>query len=140
MLELFKTYAQSRESDELDALCEALSELRAGQGHWGRAYYPSEIETVVTRLKALESELPSVRELGVQSEDAPIQFDLSAMPDHMQALSWTGDFASAAGHSSYLIARLRTLLGDLRLMDVVSPSEGSDLAEWLCDVIGAEDS
>jgi hypothetical protein len=102
------------------------------------SYTLAEVHLVVEALTALSQDLPAVTMTGAVSEDAPVPFDLDALPDHLSALAHTADFAAGAAHSSYLISRLRTMLTDARLRSIICPETGQSLADWLADLLGDE--
>lgn len=93
---------------------------------------------MIGALKAVSEATAEHATVAELSEDKPAVFSVDDLPDHLAALSQTADFASGAGHASYLIARVRTMLSDARLRSIVCPDTGKDLPEWLCDLLGDE--
>jgi len=127
------------------AVVDALNEVigRIGTPHFGQydnAYQANEVHEVRDALIAASALAggPSLQVGG--NEDAPIYFDPDALPDHMAALALTPDFAGASGHAIFLINRIRALLADLRLRDIICPADEETLAEWLTAVIGEPDA
>jgi len=102
------------------------------------AYTFAEVEQVVNALQSLCEATGGTPEAAATSEDAPSAFDVDALPDHLAALTQTADFAGGAAHASYLIARIRTMLTDARLREIVCPETGKDLPTWLAELLGDE--
>lgn len=127
------------------AIVDALNEVidRIGTAHFGQydnAYQANEVHEIRDALLAASALAGGPPQQAGGNEDAPIYFDPKALPDHMTALSLTPDFASASGHATFLINRIRGLLADLRLRDIICPSDELSLAEWLSAVIGEPDA
>lgn len=140
ILQLARDDGQELVAETLDAVTEvARNHLpRLGVQYPG-SYSLAEVLQVVDALTVLSQALPASTITGAAvSEDAPISFDLDALPDHLSALSHTADFASGAAHSATLIARLRTMLTDARLRSIICPQTGQSLADWLADLLGDE--
>lgn len=116
---------------------------RIGTPHFGQydnAYQANEIHEIRDALLAACTRAGAPHAQLEGNEDAPTYFDPTGLPDHMAALSLTPDFATASGHATFLINRIRGLLADVRLRDIISPTDGQSLAEWLSAVIGAPDA
>lgn len=141
MKETFQLHSDSGFALIVGDLLTALATAgEAHQGQYDQTWIESEVRGVVDALDDACSRLDVSIDVTTRSEDAPYRFDLDRLPDHIQALSRTGDYASAAGHASFLIARMRALLSDLRLRDIICPKTEQSLVEWLTDVVGAEDA
>lgn len=116
---------------------------RIGTPHFGQydnPYQANEVHEVRDALQDACSRAGSPATLQTGNEDAPIYFDPEDLPDHMAALSLTADFASASGHTTFLINRIRGLLEDMRLREIICPADDQTLAEWLAVVIGEPDA
>ena len=141
MVEVFGDAANQGHGAIVDDLNEAIN--RIGTPHFGKyddPYQVDEIHEIRDALVDASSRAGSPQLLASGNEDAPIYFDPAALPDHMAALSLTPDFASASGHATFLINRIRGLLADLRLRDIICPANEQSLAEWLASVIGEPDA
>lgn len=72
--------------------------------------------------------------LGVSSddfapnEDMPIDFDVDALPDHLEVIS---EAQGVLQFLDFLIMRIRTLLSDLRMKDTIGNVPVLTLEEWL---------
>jgi DNA helicase HerA-like ATPase len=73
-------------------------------------------------------------------EDAPIPFDVSELPDLLEGIARS----SGSGHMSQFVAslaiRIRGMLEDSRLRDVLHPDDEVSLADWLADYIGDDEA
>ena len=137
MVSVFGDAAAQGHGAIVDDLNEVIT--RIGNPHFGQydnPYQANEIHEVRDAVVAACARAggPTAPQMG--NEDAPIYFDPEVLPDHMAALSLTPEFAGAAGHATFLINRIRGLLADLRLRDIICPTDGLTLAEWLAEVIG----
>jgi hypothetical protein len=141
MVSVFGDAATQGHGAVVDALNEVID--RVGTPHFGQydnAYQANEVHEVRDALLSASALAGSPSPPLGGNEDAPIYFDAEALPDHMAALSLTPDFASASGHATFLINRVRGLLADLRLRDIICPADEQSLAEWLSAVLGEPDA
>jgi hypothetical protein len=86
---------------------------------------------------ALLTKLPDVASVGGPSEDAPLPFDPTDMPGHLEMLAGSEDFAQSAAFVSTLMLRVRSMLADVRLSPIIAPAEEIAFEQWLTDYIGA---
>lgn len=127
------------------AIVDSLNEVinRVGTPHFGQydnSYQANEVHEIRDALIEAAGRAGGTTEQVGGNEDAPVAFDPQVLPDHMTALSLTPDFASAAGNATFLVNRIRGLLADLRLRDIISPADEQPLAEWLSAVLGEPDA
>jgi len=115
----------------------AVGDVHLG-GQYSNPYVLAEVIRVVEALQGLCDRTAEEATVAATSEDAPAGFEVDRLPDHLAALSQTADFASGAAHASYLIARIRTMLTDARLREIVCPDTGKDLPTWLAELLGDE--
>jgi len=73
-------------------------------------------------------------------EDAPIQFDVSQLPDHLKQLAANWKSANAAQFADFLAMRVQMILDDQRLRRIITPDQMPTLAEWLENYVGANNS
>jgi uncharacterized protein len=99
-----------------------------------------DLQEVLDALDPVLAILPSLRELGVASEDAPLPFDPRELPDHLDLLSAEEATGSAAGFVANLILRIRSMLADARLQPIVAPQDELRFADWLEHHIGDENA
>ncbi|WP_231558273.1 ATP-binding protein, partial [Modestobacter caceresii] len=144
MISVFEQLAQSGMDDALRDLLDALSTVAKKHlpkyVQYETAYTYDEVSKVVAALKAVQSATGVVGQSTQVSEDAPVRFDINVMTEHMYALSQTGEFSTGSAHTSYLVARLRTMLTDTRMRRVICPDTEQSFPDWLADVIGNEDA
>lgn len=98
----------------------------------------AEFNAFLVHFDAVEAALPTVAPVEEVSEDAPIPFDVRAMPDHVDALSADSTSnANVANFIATLTLRIRSLFADRRLAAMVAPETPVSLEEWLAGTIGA---
>jgi uncharacterized protein len=71
-------------------------------------------------------------------EDAPIPFDVSAMPDHLKQLAVEVGSANASQFADFLAMRIEMTLNDGRIKQVIHPDQQPTLIEWLEEYVGAD--
>jgi uncharacterized protein len=100
------------------------------------SFSETEVLSVLNSFVAVESELPVAAE-GTQSEDAPIAFDVSQLPEQLEHLAANGH-SQAAQFVAMLTMRIRMMLADSRKKPVYVPDRQPSLQEWLTDYVGAD--
>jgi uncharacterized protein len=133
------------QEDEVRAILDEvtrLEEVKQSPGAQGKIWYDpfteAELRTVADLLDEAIVALPTVeRNYGV-SEDAPLKFDVSNLPNHLDLLSKTEDFAQGAQYLPTLLTRIKTILADPRLAPIVNPEGDSSLATWLGTLVGED--
>jgi hypothetical protein len=94
-----------------------------------------DLEAVVDTIEAALAMLPNAAGKGGMDADAPIPFDVSELPTHLEALA--ADEGGGAGQFiGYLTLRIRMMLGDSCLGPIVSPSKPMTFDKWLGTYIG----
>src|SRR5260370_29257681 len=71
------------------------------------------------------------------NEDAPIPFDVTKMPDHLDFLA-TSVGGQVAQFVGWLTMRIRMMLADRRLGPIVVPETQVPFAQWLEEYIGTD--
>lgn len=76
------------------------------------------------------------------SEDAPIPFEVNALPDHLEKIASDAPSGQAAQFVATLSMRIRMMLADQRLGPVVNPASSRSISfdMWLADYIGDDGS
>lgn len=98
-----------------------------------RAFTESDVKSIIT---ALESSVDTVGGVLFQEgpdEDAPIAFDGTQLPDHLEILA---EQENASQFVDFLVSRIRTLLSDTRMRSTISNADGVNLDDWLRNYIG----
>lgn len=101
------------------------------------AFADVDIQNIVQAIDAVLVQLPVVQHAVQASEDAPIAFDVSDLPSHLDYLARESG-AQIAQFLSTLTMRVRMMLADHRLSPIVNPSASIDLVTWLESYIGAD--
>jgi hypothetical protein len=101
-------------------------------------FHPADIEGVLIRLQALVDQFPVEPGHGEISEDYPVKFAVSELPDriHEVALATSGQTVS---NVEPLINRIQVMLGDTRLRPIVENDDIASLAEWLKAFLGSDE-
>lgn len=72
------------------------------------------------------------------SEDAPIQFDVRELADHLEQLASINGSSQTSSFAAGLIVRVRNMMADPRLSGVIAPDTPPAFAKWLEDYIGED--
>lgn len=131
--------------DLLEAVSAAVGEVITQRG-WGptnvgktgfNALAEADLESVAQALDALMSSLPTEAMTITQGEDSPIPFDLKTFPDFLGSLG----ALEVSGNEQYtanLIWRIRSLLSDGRLREIIGNEPHVNLADWLSQLAGTD--
>ncbi len=128
--------------DELDKFIETLSEyINEPERTKQYANYNASIEEIDNLIEELEAAYlalgGSENELLPLNEDVPIPFEGDVFLSYLQAL------AQETGNEQYLeflIARIRTLLGDSRMDSIIGDKTERELDKWLERYLGNSDT
>jgi uncharacterized protein len=140
-------YASQTEGDVATALTnvKTQAEAVANTRLWRTAsktgfndFSETEIVAIVEALSGLLEVVPEESSLDGMSEDAPIQFDVSQIADHLEQLAGDIGVPQATGFIANLSMRIRMMLADRRLGPVVAPEEPPSFQEWLEQYIGSD--
>lgn len=133
-------------ADQIDALIANAGDLASSHAYTysGGAgfndFLEAELLDVVECANAVLDALPTVEALGGASEDAPIPFGADEMPDHLEVLATSDDFAASSAFVATLMLRVRSMLADARLKPIVAPEEEIAFDQWLTDYVGGPDA
>lgn len=97
----------------------------------------AEFGAFIPLFEAIEHALPDVPQEEEISEDSPVQFDVTQIADHVDALS--ADSSSnpvVANFVATLTLRIRSMLADRRLSPVIAPEHPPTFEHWLDDLLG----
>jgi DNA helicase HerA-like ATPase len=108
-----------------------------GNGGWFDPFSAAAVDEIREHLETCLSQLTPPPDLGVESEDAPITFQPKDLLERLEVLS-IDEGAGTTAFLSTLILRVRSLLTDRRMGDIVAPEESPSLQEWLSDYVGAD--
>jgi hypothetical protein len=108
----------------------------SGSGGTGyNDFRPNDLETVLEELRRVIEAFPPSSTYGEFSEDAPIPFDVDALPEkiHEVALATGGQ---ALANVEPLINRVQVHLGDKGLRPVIDSAGSPSLGDWLKSILG----
>jgi DNA helicase HerA-like ATPase len=110
-----------------------------GQDRW-RDFAEQDLTNVVTNLNDLIQALPPQPPTPV-NEDAPIPFNITDLPEHLQQLAAGSGSPQLVQFISTLVMRIRMMLADNRLNPLIAraPQEQSFL-DWLTTYVGANNA
>ena len=99
----------------------------------------TDIRNVLSNIIAVIDALPVSSDASHISEDAPIAFDVTALPNQLQQIASDSPVGQAAQFVATLSMRIRMMLADQRLGPVVNPDEQSiTFQQWLESYIGKD--
>ena len=93
------------------------------------------LETVRSGLGAIVDALPDDHPQEPVSEDTPVHFRVSDLPEHLNQIA-IDQGGNVAGFISTLELRLRSMLADRRLGPIIDQEQPPDFGGWLGDYIG----
>lgn len=98
-------------------------------------FQPGDLQTVLVALRTITDAFPIAETHGEISEDAPVPFDVTALPDriHDVALATGGQ---ALNNVEPLINRIQVMLGDVGLRPVIDSAGAASLTAWLNELLG----
>jgi hypothetical protein len=101
-----------------------------------RPFEESEINVVVDEInKSLESLGGIVYQEG-PGEDVPIPFIGSDLPDHLEMLAAQENVSQFL---DFLVSRIRTMLSDIRMKEIIGDQADISLVDWLSKYIGSDE-
>ncbi|MAY77377.1 MAG: ATPase [Citromicrobium sp.] len=103
-------------------------------------FQPADLQNVLGALRSLTNAFPVAATHGEISEDAPVRFDVDALPDCIREVAMaTG--GQALNNVEPLINRIQINLGDSGLKPVIATDGAESLTKWLSAFLGpSEDS
>lgn len=136
-------------SDDIADLIAAIAAIRdpieavRAQRHWtaqsGSTGYndfqPADLEAVLGSLRTVTDTFPVAATHGEISEDAPVRFDVDALPDCIREVAMaTG--GQTLNNVEPLINRIQINLGDAGLKPVMATDGAESLTKWLSAFLG----
>ncbi len=98
-------------------------------------FQPNDLHAVVAQLHTIIDVFPIAETHGEISEDAPVRFDVGALPDRIHDVAMaTG--GQALNNVEPLINRVQVMLGDAGLRPVIDTEGAASLSEWLAGLLG----
>ncbi len=98
-------------------------------------FQPNDLRAVLECLRTVTDAFPLTSSHGETSEDAPVRFDVDALPNKIHEVAMaTGGQALASVEP--LINRIQVMLGDSGLRPIIDSAGASSLADWLDALLG----
>ncbi|MFC1543654.1 ATP-binding protein [Gemmatimonadota bacterium] len=99
----------------------------------------TELRSLIDNLGEILEAIPDQVGQEPVSEDAPVEFPVSTLPDHLEFIATEAPGGQAAQFLATLTMRIRMMLADQRLGPVVEPGEGSvSFEDWLEKYVGGD--
>ncbi|WMI72161.1 ATP-binding protein [Aminobacterium sp. MB27-C1] len=96
----------------------------------------SSLSKIIKLIKEVLAQYPQKKQYISANEDMPIRFDASNLANYLEVLA-----SQQSGNSSQyipmMVMRIKTMLSDSRMKDVVNPNDPPSLQEWLEKYIGS---
>lgn len=108
-------------------------------GEWFNAFSVQDIESVRDQLQRFVDLVEDAFAAAQITEDAPIPFNVQMLPEHLEKIAAT-EGGALAGFVSTLGMRIRGMLADARLGQVVSSEPAISFDIWLNDIVGSNAS
>lgn len=112
---------------------------RRGNNGWFNSFSVQEIESVQSSLQSFLDAVVDAHAAAQVTEDAPVPFDVDMLSDHLERIAAT-EGAGLAGFISTLGMRIRGMMADPRLGQVVGSEPALTLDTWLNDLVGSNAS
>jgi hypothetical protein len=123
----------------LVSVAQTVITARAWQnGNGFNAFSEPDLQQTAAQLEAVLTALGEASQTGLVSEDAPVEFDVSDMPDHLGLLANEVGGGQTVQFVATLQMRIEMLLADTRLGAVINPEVGASIEfqNWLSEYIG----
>lgn len=131
-------------SAAISAIRDPVEQVRTSRqwanGNGYNNFQPADLQVVMAQLRTITDNFPVAATHGEISEDAPVRFDVSELPDRIHDVAMaTG--GQALNNVEPLINRVQVMLGDAGLRPVIDTEGAASLSNWLAGLLGpGEDS
>jgi DNA helicase HerA-like ATPase len=127
----------------LAQLCErtltGLSYRRQNSTIGYRAFSASHLHALRDQLISILESVRSVPDQAPVSEDAPVQFEIDALPGYLDRIAADAPGGQTAQFIATLTMRIRMMLADRRLGPIVNPASNAiSFEQWLKNYIGKD--
>ncbi|ASJ62237.1 ATPase (plasmid) [Sinorhizobium meliloti] len=119
------------------AIAETANSRRSGD--WFNAFSIQDIESVRDELQRFVDLVEDAFAAAQITEDAPIPFNVQMLPEHLEKIAAT-EGGALAGFVSTLGMRIRGMMADPRLAQVVGNEPAVTFESWLNDLVGSNAS
>lgn len=94
------------------------------------------IKAITQKIKDVLRQFPSEHKMICANEDAPVIFDISSLSDYLEVLAIKqGDNSNQ--YIAMMVMRIKAMLNDVRIKNVISPDTSLTLSGWLESHVGA---
>lgn len=137
---LFAQQVEEPEASGLDAVARTIAEVVESRrsGTWFNDFAVADLESVRDALEAQAVQLPDHGTTAPVSEDSPLFFDVNLLAEHLERTA-SEQGANVTGFVSTLGLRIRGMLSDRRLGEVIGGGDQVSFEGWLHDYVGASD-
>lgn len=104
-------------------------------GNYFNDFAVADLESVRDALNVLAQTLPDISSESALNEDAPQYFDVNMLAEHLERTA-TEQGGNLAGFISTLGLRIRGMLANQRLGDVIGREPATSFDQWLKDYVG----
>jgi hypothetical protein len=118
-----------------------IDQVRASR-YWASAtksgyndFQPNDLLAVDRALRTIIDAFPLLETHGEISEDAPVPFDVAALPERIHDVARTTG-GQALNNVEPLVNRIQVMLGDAGLRPVIDSTGVASLADWLNSLLG----
>jgi len=105
-------------------------------GQYFNDFSVNDLESIRNQLDVLIATLPELDTVSPLSEDAPRFFDVSMLGEHLEQIA-TEQGGNLAAFTSTLRLRIRSMLNDPCLGNVINRTPPTSFENWLNDYVGA---
>lgn len=125
--------------EEIGAAVLAVADNRRSGGGWFNAFSIQEMESLRDELQRFVDLVEDAFAVATITEDAPIPFDVHMLPEHLEKIAAT-EGGGLAGFVGTLGMRIRGMMADPRLGQVVGSDPPLTFDTWLNDLVGGHKS
>jgi uncharacterized protein len=96
------------------------------------AFSREDVENCIQAIQTLSENFGGIKVLVGPNEDTPIKFKVTDLPDHVERLS---NEAGVIQYVDFLIMRMRSMLSDTRMNEIIVNDKETTLESWLTETI-----
>lgn len=100
-----------------------------------RAFTESQVNLIISNINKVLKDLGGLVYQEGPNEDTPIPFNGAEFADHLQILA---EQEGVTQYLDFLIMRIRSMLGDTRMKNIIGNETETSLDKWLNDYIGKD--
>ncbi|MCK1542336.1 DUF87 domain-containing protein [Bradyrhizobium sp. 179] len=124
--------------EEISSIIETIADSRRS-GDWFNSFSVQDMEAVRSALQSFVDLVEDAFAIAHLTEDAPIPFDVHMLPEHLERIAAT-EGGALAGFISTLGMRIRGMMSDPRLGQVIGTDPAITFDAWLDAFVGSNAS